>query len=342
VAFSEDISHSSPSSPIDIMCSMVDQTFQMASRHLNNEEADFPLYPDPTASMFPQQPFPFTPIQNFEMDQNPWSYTREAYPASTGFESHTMYSEAPQYESPEMRTAPSNYSTASGPSATSSNVGSPPSILHNAPEWGPNGLALTPGIVSYDNTFGQGNEYTFPHSGMEEFATLEFNPAKPGFSVGECNNVTRSASVSRQHGSISSNTESLSSMSNLVMTPTTGSMKSPSISRSMASPISPVNVTRRDSRIEIPVSSISTFSNSPVSSRRPSLAFSPSHFPSPSVAGRYQDILSTPISAVSQSSFASDATVFSNYHSSPFFSQSSGNFVPPLESSCWFPLSIPC
>ena len=312
----------------------------MVSRHLNNEEADFPLYPDPTAGIFPQQPFPFTPIQNFDMDQNPWSYTRESYPVSTGFESHNMYSEAPHYESPEMRIAPSNYSTASGPSATSSNIGSPPSVNHNAPEWGPNGIALTPGIVSYDNTFGQGNEYTFAPSGMEEFATLEFNPAKPSFSVGECNNLTRS--VSRQHGSISSNSESLSSsISAFVTTPRMGSMGSPSISRAMASPVSPVNTMRRNSRNELPVSSISTFSSSPVSSRRPSQAFSPSHFTSPSATSRCQDPLATPLSAVSQSSFASDSTVFSNYHASPFFSQSSGNFVAPLESSCWFPLVNP-
>ena len=315
---------------------MVDQPFHMVSRHLNSEEADFPLYPDPTASMFPQQPFPFTPIQNFEIDQNPWSYTREAYPASTGFESQTMYSEAPQYESPEMRNAPSNYSTASAPSATSSNMGSPHSVHHNVPEWGPNGITLTPGIVNYDNTFGQGNEYNFAPSGMEEFATLDFNPAKPNISVGECNNIT--TSVSRQHGSVSSNAESLSSLSTFVTSPRTESKRSPSVSRSMASPMSPVNVMRRDSRIDLPVSSISAFPNSPVSSRRPSQAFSPSHFSSASTAGRDT---STPLSAVSQSSFASNSTIFPNYHASPFFSQSSGNFVAPLESSCWFPLSIP-
>lgn len=165
------------------MASMVDQPFHMVSRHLNNDDDDFPLYPDPAASMFPQQPFPFTPIPNFDMDQNPWSYTREAYPASTGFDTQAMYAEAPQYESPEMRNAPSNYSTASAPSASSSNMGSPHSVHHNVPEWGPNSIALTPGIVNYDNTLGQGNEYTFPPAGMEEFATLEFNPAKPSFSL---------------------------------------------------------------------------------------------------------------------------------------------------------------
>lgn len=298
----------------------------MASRHLNSDEADFPLYPDPTTSMFPQQPFPFNPVQNFDMDQNLWSYTREAYPVSTGFDSHTIYSENPQYghESPEMRGVPSNYSTASGASATSSNMGSPHSVHQNVPEWGPSGIAMTPGIVSYDNTFGQGNEYTYAPSGMEEFATLEFNQPKSGFSVGECNNVTRS--VSRQHGSISSNAESISSVSTFVATPGTGSMSSPSVSRS------PVNMRSGNSRLDSSVS--------PVSSRRPSKAFTASHFTSSSTVSQGQEPLSTPHSAISQSSYASESTAFSNYHASPFFSQSSGNFVAPLESSCWFPLSF--
>ncbi|KAH8595926.1 hypothetical protein B0O99DRAFT_511387 [Bisporella sp. PMI_857] len=240
------------------MASMVDTSFHVVSHRMGHDHdgSDFSLYPEPTASMFPQQPFPGNNAnQNFEMGENLFAYTRESYTPNTGFESHGLYATAHQYgmESPELRTAPSNYSTASGASATSSNMGSPHSVQnHTVPEWMPSGLGLTPGIVQFDN-FAQGNEYTFTSSGMEEYATVEYNGAKPSFSVGECNNITRSP-------------------------------------------------------------------------------FNPSSFAS-STAGRSSDLSSTPLSAISQSSFASESTTFSNYHQTSFFSQSSGNFVAPLESS---------
>jgi len=148
----------------------------MLSRHMNNdhEEVDFPLYPDPS-NMF-SQPFPFNGAQSYNMDAS-YSYprTQEGYPASTGLSSSTMYAEAPQYESPDLRAAPSNYSTASGPSASSSTMGSPHSIhghIVPGPEFG---LGLTPSIVNY-NDYGH-NEYTFQASGMDDF-TLDFNPTK--------------------------------------------------------------------------------------------------------------------------------------------------------------------
>ncbi|KAG9247235.1 hypothetical protein BJ878DRAFT_210100 [Calycina marina] len=294
---------------------MANQHFHMIPRHLNSAETDFPLYPDPTTSMFPQQPFPFAPVQNFEMEQN-WSYNREAYSVGNGFDSHPIYAENPQYgnESPKIRTAPSNYSTASGTSATSSNIGSPHSVHQNVPEWGPNGIDMTPSIVSYDNSFSQGTEYSFAPTGMEEFATLEYSQPKSVFSVGKCNNATRS----RQHGPASSNVESVSSISTFPATPTTGSMSSPSTTRS------PVNMRSGNTRMGSSVS--------PISSRPPLQAFSTAHFIPSSTAGSVQDCLLTPLSAVSNSSFASESTVFPNYHALPFFSQSSGNFVAPLES----------
>lgn len=152
----------------------------MLSRHMSNEQQDTDFYPDPS-HMFPQS-FPFNNA-NFNMDSS-YSYPRiPAYPASTGLNSNTMYSEAPHYpmESPELRSAPSNYSTASGPSATSSTMGSPQSIHDHgvaAPEWAQHGLGLNPSIVGYDNFGPQGSEYDFQHTtGMDDF-TLEFNPAK--------------------------------------------------------------------------------------------------------------------------------------------------------------------
>ncbi|KAF8864232.1 hypothetical protein BDZ45DRAFT_614494 [Acephala macrosclerotiorum] len=239
------------------MVSIAETTYHMLSRHMHNdnEEVDFPLYPDPQ-NMFSQS-FPFSAAQSFNMEAYSYPRTQQGYPASTGLGSSSVYAEAPQYamESPELR-APSNYSTASVPSATSSAMGSPHSIHGHVappPEWAPHGLGLNPSIVSYDN-FGPGNEYTFQPSGMDDFALDAFNPAKPNGFVGECKPVTSSAP--RQHGSISSTSDT---------------------------------------------------------------------------TGRSQDMRS-PISAISQSFTSEPSPSYATFQS-PFFSQSSGNFVPPLESS---------
>jgi hypothetical protein len=318
---------------------------EYTSNPFMRDERDFNLYPDPQ-NMFQQQPFGYNAIQNFDLDHNnPYNFTRESYPSSTGLGPSTMYTEAPYgLESPELQAAPSTYSTASGASQTSSAMGSPHSIHGHVvpvpePGWSAQGLGLNPSVVGYDG-FAQSAEYTFAPSGMEEFA-LEF-PAKPNGFVGECEHISRSAS--HQHGSISSNPESISSLSTFLPSPRTVDMtpdhlKSPVTSRSMASPITPVSAMRtefRDDCFKSP--SVSSISYSPTS-RRQSQPFNLSHFAS-TASGRNSDMRVSPVSAVSQS-FTSDSTsTFTAYHPSPFFSQSSGNFVPPLESSCRFPLSI--
>ncbi|KAK6601284.1 hypothetical protein H4I96_06625 [Botrytis cinerea] len=153
------------------MVSVSDHSFHMLSRHMGNQnENDFPLFPE--ANMYSPQ-FPYNGMPNFQIEHDAaYAYprTQEIYPASTGFDSTTMYSEVPQHfvESPELRgAAPSNYSTASGPSATSSTIGSPIQTT-----------ATSFHIVNYDN-FGQGTDYNFS-AGMEDF-TVDFNSAKPGF-----------------------------------------------------------------------------------------------------------------------------------------------------------------
>src|SRR3954466_12420767 len=87
------------------MVSVADSTYNMLSRHMAAEELDFPLYPDPTQSMFPQQPFPFN-IQSFDMDSTyAFGRPQESYPSTTGFSSSTMYADtAPPFalESPEL------------------------------------------------------------------------------------------------------------------------------------------------------------------------------------------------------------------------------------------------
>jgi hypothetical protein len=218
----------------------------MVSRHMSNEneEADFPLYPNPS-NMF-SQPFQFNGAQNYSMEAS-FSYPRmqEGHPASAGLSSSTIYAEAPQYESPGLQTTPSNYSTASGSSASASTMRSPHGIHgHIAPE--PEyGLGLSPSIIAGYNGFGH-SEYTFQVSGMDDFA-LEFNPAKTnhdGF-VGECKTI----SAPCQHAPISSNSESLSSLSTFASSPNTIDTPTPTRSdpatRSMALP--PASALRMDS-----------------------------------------------------------------------------------------------
>lgn len=308
----------------------------MLSRHLtnDNEEVDFPLYPD-TGNMFSPS-FQFNGAQTYNLDASyPYARNQEAYPTTTGLGSSTMYAEAPLYESPDLRAAPSNYSTASGPSASSSTMGSPHSIhghIVPGPEYG---LGLTPGIVGY-NDYGH-NEYTFQASGMDDF-TLEFNTAKSNANsfVGECKTI--STSTPRQHGSISSLSTFVSSPNTMdIPTP----MRSDSATMSMASPVTPASAMRSpDENFKSP--SVSAFSASPSSSRRPSQAFSTQFYASSSTAGRPQDTQLSPISSNSQPSTSELSPSYTKYHQSPFFSQSSGSFVPPLESSCRFPLSIQC
>ncbi|KAF4626993.1 hypothetical protein G7Y89_g11168 [Cudoniella acicularis] len=321
------------------MTSLATHTYNMLNHMSDNEEPDFPLYPDPQ-NMFPQS-FPFN-VQSFSMEsQSPYPFprTQDGFPSSTGFTSATMYAtDAPQYalDSPDIRGA-SNYSTASGPSASSSAMGSPHSLNGHVvpgPEWTPQGLGINPSIVRYDG-YSHGNEYTFAPSGMEDF-DLNFNPAKPNGFVGECENISRSAS--RQHSSISSNPESLSSLSTCVPSPSIVDSSFDPIkncdsvaSGRDASPITPMSAARRHAIDDSFKSPVSPYSRSPTSSRRPSQAFNSAFF-----ASRSQETRSSPVSAVSQS-FTPEPT--HSFHQSHFFSQSSGNFVPPLESSCWFPLS---
>jgi hypothetical protein len=301
----------------------------MLNHQNDNEERDFPLYPDPQM-MFSPPSFPFS-AQNFNAEiGSPYTYpnTQEGFPVSSSFQTTAMYAtEAPQYlESPELRGAPSNYSTASGPSAGSSAMGSPHSIHNGAVpvhEWASQGLGLNPLIVGYDG-YANSNEYTFAPSGMDEF-DLSFNPAKPGF-VGECQNVSRT--LSYQRGSISSCSAPLS-VSTVVSSPIDRNLNDLGTPKQGISPVTPATSTRSGCVDDCFKSPVSAFSRSPTSSRRPSQAFSSSHFASSS-AGQNQ----SPISSTSKP-FSSNTNFQSH-----FFSQSSGNFVPPLQSSCWFPLSL--
>jgi hypothetical protein len=325
----------------------------MLSRHMGgSEEADFTLYADPTQNVYLQHQ-PYHGLPNFDLDNNGLYHFARAqaqanvpFTATSGFSSNTVYAEADAsvssyaLESPELRAgASSNYSTASGASAASSAIGSPPSVqghVASVPEWATSSLGPNhPNIVRFDSFSHNGNEYNFPPSGMEEFA-LEFDPAKPDDFVGKCKNISRVA-CNGQPGATPSNPKSLS-LSTVVSSPTAmiesaGHFTSPSPSMSILSSTPPLSARSRGPHDDYFPSPVSALPLSPTSFRRPSQAFKRPSFASSSTAGRAQDVQSSPRSGVSQASFISESP------SSPFFSQSSGSFVLPLESTCWFPLS---
>ena len=101
VASTQDTIQPSPSLNSTKMVSIADHTYHMLSRHMSNdnEEVDFPLYPD-TGNMFSPS-FQFNGAQTYNMDAS-YSYARnqEAYPTTTGLGSSTMYAEAPNMSRP--------------------------------------------------------------------------------------------------------------------------------------------------------------------------------------------------------------------------------------------------
>lgn len=305
------------------MVSLARPAYNMMS-HMENEEPDFPLYPDPQ-NMFSPQSFPFS-VQNFNLENNssyPYPRPQAAFQSSGDFNATMYATDGPQYglESPELRGAPSNYSTASGPSATSSAAASPHSIhghIAPGPEWGPLGLGFSPSIVGYDG-FAHSSEYTVAHSGMEDFDS-SLNIVKPNGFVGKCQNI--STSVSSQPGSPGSSMSTLISSAQVVDSTVTFKPE--------ALLVSATGTNFNDNCSSSPISMSST---SPTF-RRPSLPAARSGVPSS--AGQPQKPRPLPVSTMSPTS----PQLFSTRHESLFFSQSSGSFVPPLESSCWFPLPI--
>ncbi|KAK2630412.1 hypothetical protein QTJ16_001232 [Diplocarpon rosae] len=165
------------------MASIAETTYYMLPRHMSDdrEDVDFPLYPDP--NMFSHN-FPFSATQNFNTEPYAYPRTPDGYSIRTGSSSAAPFADAIyHHDSSDLRAVPSNYSTASGPSAASSAMGSPHSIhghIVTAPEWPPHGLGLDPGIVSYEN-FAHTNEYTYHQpTGMDDFA-LEVAVKPNGF-----------------------------------------------------------------------------------------------------------------------------------------------------------------
>lgn len=223
----------------------------------------------------------------------------------------------------------SNMSTGSVPSAPSSAVGSPRSTHGQpaqVPEWAPQGVAMSPGIVGSHDYFA-GTEYSFAPPGMEDLASFAFtadaSSKPPGF-VGELAHTSTSAapqlslqqSQQQQHHQqpqppspcVSRRDSGCTVVSSSAESGTRGYTTLPEAvyAQLVPSPLSP-DLSRRSSFL-----ASSTTSSSP----------SPS---SPELSGS----LSSPL-AVGWSPTTPAVP--------RFFSQSSGHFIAPLGSSCWFPL----
>lgn len=126
--------------------------------------------------------------------------SHEFPPTMSGFDHHLPYAaegptgwsysgrmSPPIFQEDREMGIPSNMSTASAPSAPSSAVGSPQSTHGQpapVPEWaGPQGVALSPGIVGSHEYF-TGSEYnSYAPQGMEDLAHFAFADASkpPGF-----------------------------------------------------------------------------------------------------------------------------------------------------------------
>lgn len=227
----------------------------------------------------------------------------------------------------------SSLSSASGQSASSSNFGSPYSnhatIAPPATPWPAQGLGIQNPTIASDDF---GYQYSFGgSSGMDQH---EFNFAdvqKPNGFVGECANISASCLSSQPSMSTSnSSMGSLVAQHNAITSVTTSAMQQIGNQGMRPLPMSPPAV-RRVSRESFPV----TADSSRASHRDISVSPRSNENTPPSV-GSLRAGPSAPNSALS---FA--APFKFPAPASPFFSQSSGHFLPPFTCPGSFPQSLP-
>lgn len=313
------------------MVSVDQHTFAMLPRHMSEEHEQYAsLYPDP-----PQGPFSAVGIdmgipsnayyprlsQDLPTTMSAFEQIPFAFDGPGHWSSYGSRMSPPMFQEDREMGVPSNMSTASVPSAPSSAVGSPRSTHgHPAsiPEWAaPQGVAMgSPGIVSHD--YFAGTEYSFaPQQGMEDLAPFAYADASkpPGF-VGELSQTPRSSvSVAPQHPQ---------QQHQQLFSGCSSSSSSPSVSRRESSctvfsePAPPVDTPPEAVYAQTVMSPIS-----PQSSRKTTTT-NLFHSDAPSTS------LSSPTAPVWTSPTTPQVV-------SPFFSQSSGHFIAPLGSSCWFP-----
>lgn len=225
------------------------------------------------------------------------------------------------YDSPELRAPPSNLSTASGPSASSSTMGSPYSNSgHNVP--GPevfSGLGIGPSIAGGHYDY---EGFSYHVSDIEDLNN--FQDVNKSF-VGECGVSSGSSS-----SSIPTRAPTMAAAAAAYNAAQSGSN---AMTRQSS-------LTTHTSSASFQSSSPRASSYSPLSSRRVSVL----SLGNSGTAGRTQDAqLSQPSFNFSSAPSYSSESLSQSSHSSrsQFFSQTSGQFVPPLQSQCSFPLTQP-
>jgi hypothetical protein len=313
--------------------------------YMHKEDLEYSFADASSNDMYAQEIYGVESMQSY-MDDQDFSYPRtshDQFDSFSTFSSAPLYPEVSQFgnsrQSPnlssfdfsEVRPPPSNLSTASGPSAPSSTLGSPysnPGQTVSIPEFG-SGLGIGPSIVggAYDNYAHDYNSY--PVSGMEDYAFPDMT--KSNIFVGECAPVSASSSSSMSTFVPSSQLDTMDGMFDR-------RESNASTLRSTQSPLSAFTSASSGSDFVFKSPSTPVSSFSPVSTRRVSV-FS---LGNSSTAGRAQDCRSSPLFPAAQS-FQPDVVEhppYKPYHQSPFFSQTSGQFLAPLESSCLFPLSF--
>lgn len=304
------------------MVSVGHHTFTMLPRHMSEEHEHYgSIYPDPPQGAFsaapPQPAFAAAPTIDMGLTSDAY-YPRMSQDLPTtmsGFEHIPFVSDGPagwsygagmsppMFQDDREMGVPSNISTASAPSAPSSAVGSPRSTHGQPapmPDWAPSGV-VSPGIVG-SHEYYAGTEYSFAPTGMEDLAPFAYaDTSKPPGFVGELPQTPTASAPEQQH-----------QFSGLV---------SPCVSRRESSCTFSESGPTIDTPSEPAYVQTVRSPMSPGSSRRPSIFASPSS--------------SNSLSSPTAPAWMSPATQVS-----PFFSQSSGHFIAPLGSSCWFPCLI--
>ncbi|KAK4127459.1 hypothetical protein N657DRAFT_211818 [Parathielavia appendiculata] len=278
---------------------------------------------------YPEPPHYPTTTMDLGLPPEPYSaYSRSShdYPTTMGYDNGAVYSEAPYMyssgrASPGM--CPDDNDVARGPasdfsvaSASSSNMGSPLSSHGQmAPihEWatGPNGLGVTPGIVDQSDYFP--GDYSITPGGIDPFQpSYDFAPAKPPGFVGELSQIPRShISSGRAHrASLSS---CLSSDSGSTIVPLN---KQPSPGLAL------------DTRLAQQASMAASLASSSSSAASSGLLLTPPSTSASSLSCFRAAWSSPPVGGGSPARPSTPSTRLAT----PFFSQSSGHFVPPLET----------
>ncbi|KAK0752132.1 hypothetical protein B0T18DRAFT_84621 [Schizothecium vesticola] len=309
-----------------------------ASGHRDSEDyamsyPEPPQYGNTPVALSPEAypSYPRQPSLEFSTSSMGYDANGPVY-ADAPFMYHAKSSPGGMYgdDGSDMRVPSSNLSIAS---ASSSNIGSPLSnhgALAPIPEWAaaPHGIGgVTPGIVDHQGDYHYpGSEYSFAPGGIDAFTpTFEFvSPKGPGF-------VGKSPQFSR------SRLSSLSLSGPLSLSLSRGSSMSSSASACTMVPArSSYGILALDTRLAQAASVTASPHLSSASTMASSLVFASPATSLSSFSSPTPPVWCSPLRAAPDSPRPepqAQAQAHTPRLLSPFFSQSSGHFVPPLDSS---------